>query len=99
VPVIQEYYSQTSSESKGQEIEAVPFEEWVDKLEASGNDTNVDVNKNPALKLLEFFQGMRLGGASARLDMKGTSERSATMRALKPVNGEWMRLWLEQWRF
>jgi len=99
VPVIQEYYSPTNSESKGQEIQAVSFEEWVDKLEASGNEPNVDVSKNPALKLLEFFQGMRLGGASARLDMKGTSERSASMRALKPVNGEWMKMWLDQWKF
>lgn len=60
---------------------------------------NVDIEQNPALKLLDFFQGLKNGGASARMDTKETEKACVTMRGLRSVDGEWMRLWLDQWRF
>jgi hypothetical protein len=106
VPVVQEHFStsgntktQTNGEMKKRALKAVSFDEWVELLEESGRDFNVDVTKNPGLKLLEFYQGMCKAGAGARLDTKETMKGSESMKNLKAVDGEWMRLWLKQWAF
>jgi len=64
VPVVQEYYSRSDSKSEG--LKVVSFEEWFRKLEESGKDPNVDVSKNPGLKLLEFFRRIAQVGADKR---------------------------------
>jgi hypothetical protein len=56
-------------------------------------------DEDPGLKLLEFYQGMCKAGAGARLDTKETMKGSESMKNLKAVDGEWMRLWLRQWAF
>ena len=92
VPSVKEYF-------KDLELKTVSFDEWVDNLEESGKEKNVQAGKNPALKLMDLYQGMRKGGEMVRLDTKETLKRSEVMRGLKPVDGAWMRLWLEQWGF
>ena len=103
VPVIQQYFSRLSSPDGGVtegKLKVVSFKDWVNALEESGRQKEVDVTKNPALKLLPFYAELSGGsGYAARLDTTETRSRSETMRSLKAVNEEWMRLWLEQWKF
>jgi hypothetical protein len=77
----------------------VSLDKWVEELEASGKRQDADPTKNPGLKLLGMFQGLRRDKEGMVLDTKHTCERSEVMRSLQPVNKEWMRLWLQQWDF
>ena len=94
-PVVQEFY-------KDQRLEEVSMKDWVKALEKSANDPNVDVKRNPGIKLLDFYQGLAAGDDSKKefkLDTKLTEKASKTLRALEPVGPDWMRIWLTQWQF
>lgn len=103
VPVIQQYFSRpqsTDGEVTGKKLKAVSFEDWVKELEGSGERKELNTTKNPGLKLLGFYEGLgRRSGYTAKLNTTETRSRSETMRNLRAVNEEWMRLWLEQWKF
>jgi hypothetical protein len=91
-PVILDYFGK-------ERLRSVSLHEWVKILEASGKRKDADAARNPGLKLLEMFRGLTTEEESLILDTKHTQERSTAMQNLKPVNPEWMRLWLEQWAF
>lgn len=71
---------------------------WLEALQATAARTE-DVRKNPGIKLLDFFVGMNQGPLGADLETEKTVGRSETMRGLKAVGPEWMKIWLEQWNF
>ena len=81
----------------------VSLREWVDALRRSGKKENVDVEKNPAVKLLPFFEGMvegaEAGERGVTLSTERTVKRSERLKGLEPVEEEWMRLWMRQWGF
>ena len=71
---------------------------------ASSDADDIDmIARNPAVKLLDFFNGLWMTDT----DTKGLStqpmavERAFTaspaMRELEPVKLEWMRKWVEEW--
>lgn len=105
VPVIQEHFScvERASQNPNGRVEekglkAVSIDEWVNRLKESGRRRDLDMTKNPALKLLEFYQSLNVGsGPRAKLDVAEACQGSPTLRNLKAVDGEWMRLWLRQW--
>ena len=96
VPVVQEFY-------KDRKLEVVSMKTWVQAVEESANVRDPDVRSNPAIKLLDFYQGMAAAEEakkpSTKLDTKLTEEASETLRNLEPVGSEWMRTWLRQWNF
>jgi hypothetical protein len=57
------------------------------------------MEKNPAVKLLEFNQGMINDGNLVRLDTKEIKAVSGSVRSLGSVGQSWMKLRLEQWSF
>ncbi|MCJ1401925.1 hypothetical protein MMC11_005142 [Xylographa trunciseda] len=82
----------------GEDIEPVSFGAWFDALEATAAKPQ-DVAKNPAIKLLEWFEQMKAGGEEAELETAETATRSETLRGLTAVGPEWMEIWLKQWDF
>lgn len=90
----------TGLETKGKPIKIVSFRQWVDALEQSASKTE-DVAKNPAIKLLAFFQGLEqhAGRATAQLETRKTVAQSKTLKGLGPVSPEWMTTWMRQWNF
>jgi hypothetical protein len=92
VPAIQQHFSK-------EKLQVVSLGEWVDKLEASGKAPGADASQNPALKLMDMFQGLKQAHESVNMDTTKTRERSKVMQSLPAVNEDWMRLWLEQWSF
>ena len=101
VPVVQEYFL-NSKETEGcmaaKKLKSVSFKAWVQELEKSGSEKGLDVAKNPAIKLLEFYQGMsREEKNGVILDTNETCKGSESMKNLKAVDRNWLRLWLEQW--
>ena len=85
-------------EKLGGNIKPVSFDEWFNALQATAARTE-DVAKNPGIKLLEWFEGMKKGGEEADLETVETAERSETLRGLTAVGPEWMEIWLKQWNF
>ncbi|EHA49107.1 L-aminoadipate-semialdehyde dehydrogenase [Pyricularia oryzae 70-15] len=77
--------------------EIVPIEKWVELLEKSASDTK-NIEKNPGVKLLDFYQGL-LHSRNIKFDMRRTCELSPTMASLEAVTPELMKNWCRQWEF
>lgn len=92
IAVVQSYFAKDP-------LEAITFDEWVERLEASGKVEGADAVQNPGLKLLGMFQSLKDSKESVVLDTKVTREKSKVMQSLQPVNRKWMQLWLDQWDF
>jgi thioester reductase-like protein len=92
--VVKEFY--------GDRMKLVSVREWVEKLEASAKEENVDFDKNPGVKLLDTYRGLFAAGEQAqsvKYSMERTKEHSPTMRELGPITPELMRNWCRQWGF
>jgi thioester reductase-like protein len=79
-------------------IPSVPFAKWLELLGSSHQD---DLAKNPAPKLLGFFNSLAesggKGGARPGLDLSRSRQASPTLDSIGPVNNGWLELWLRQW--
>lgn len=77
----------------------VPLSGWVDALR--GSAVPQDDSKNPAARLLPFFEGLLRGGESGdapvTLATDKTAEKNAQLIMLDPIGSEWMTLWMKQW--
>lgn len=81
-------------------IAVVSYAKWVALLRASGDamDTAQMSKRNPAIKLLDFFEGMAGDGErQAKLDQVKTLERSRKLREIEPLRMEWLAGWVEDW--
>lgn len=94
VKILKDFYS-------GRIEKIIPLEEWVEILEKSA--VNANAEKNPAIKLIDTYQGMvnanRAGIGHVYFDMTRTVARSPTMKNLGPVNSELIENWCQQWKF
>jgi hypothetical protein len=72
----------------------VPLREWLEQVAA---DDTASLDQNPALRLLDFFEA--LGGIHDRgreLDTALSTQASATLKNLQPVNTALVDTWLQQ---
>ncbi|SPO06339.1 related to nonribosomal peptide synthetase MxcG (component of the myxochelin iron transport regulon) [Cephalotrichum gorgonifer] len=90
-PAVKDFYG-------GRLKSLVPFAQWVQELDQSQTASD-DVNKNPAVKLLDTYRGMSAGSGHVDMDMKRTKKYSRTMRELGPISPELMKHWCGQWGF
>lgn len=89
----------------GSLVQPVPFEEWVERLKASAeeaendkNDKNIDVERNPAIFLEDFYSHAIAAKKSQRiLPAKAATEASKTLRELGPLSRGWLENWMVQW--
>ena len=81
----------------GPEVTPVPFAEWVKRLRTTAASA-LDFSVNPALKLLDYFEGL-LDSESAppRLETVKTERECSLLTEVGPVTGDWMRKWIRQW--
>lgn len=82
----------------------VSWNDWVDSLRESQKSASLaDLAQNPGLKLLDFFERLKIDAGEASrglvLDVELSTAKSKTLAALGPVNEEWMELWLKQWGY
>lgn len=94
----------------GKQIETVPLVDWIERvrrdLEGTGtggssdNELQVLLERDPAAKLLGFFEGLA-DSASAEpdnvLETGKTAQRSERLRAVPGVKAEWVRKWVGKW--
>ncbi|RYP43738.1 hypothetical protein DL768_009730 [Monosporascus sp. mg162] len=88
----------------GASTRIVSWDDWVDALRRSQHNASLaDLKQNPGLKLLDFFESLRVDGDEASrglvLDVELSTDKSRTFATLEPVNEEWMGLWLKQWGY
>ena len=82
---------------KGSGVKPVSFEEWIQKLEQS-IDKELDVEQNPAIKLLEFYQGVAKAEQGPRvLSSEKAEQASETLRSMGAVDKGWASIWMQQW--
>ncbi len=102
VSVVQEYYA-----GQGTRLVGVEMDEWLGDLKALDATKDAEKAENyPALKLLDFFEGVKADGAQADGGQGGFGfaiergvERSPAMAGLQPVGESLMRKWLGEWGF
>ena len=88
----------------GSSTRVVTWDEWVDALrESQVNASLADLKHNPGLKLLEFFESLRVDEKQPTrelvLDVELSAAKSKTLASLEPVNADWFDLWLRQWGY
>ncbi|OBS29631.1 hypothetical protein FPOA_03570 [Fusarium poae] len=86
----------------GDGMKIVSLEEWVDKLEASAKDKNLDLDRNPGVKLIDTYRGLleaKKAGKVLRFSMERTKSHSPTIREAGPVTPDLMINWCRQWGF
>ncbi|KAM0297090.1 hypothetical protein HYE67_011378 [Fusarium culmorum] len=86
----------------GDGMKIVSLEEWVERLEASAKDKNVDVERNPGIKLVDTYRGLLEGAKSGqvmRFSMERTKGHSPTIREAGPITPELMVNWCRQWGY
>ncbi|RYP62963.1 hypothetical protein DL769_007102 [Monosporascus sp. CRB-8-3] len=86
----------------GASTRIVSWDDWVDALRHSQQSASLaDLKQNPGLKLLDFFESLRVDGDDTSrclaLDVGLSTDKSRTLTTLEPVNEEWIGLWLKQW--
>ncbi|KAI5918368.1 hypothetical protein F4810DRAFT_704251 [Camillea tinctor] len=81
------------------QIEMVSLEAWISSLRESVSAIE-DIERNPAIKLLDFFEGL-VGKTTepALLDVEKAVGISQSLANLGPVGDEWMATWMGQWGF
>ncbi|OTB03015.1 hypothetical protein M426DRAFT_74313 [Hypoxylon sp. CI-4A] len=83
-------------------VKPVTFDEWVDILsehskEAAGTGV-VDVDRNPAIRLVDFYADVAKSNKAARTFVTERSKKaSKTLREMPPVNRQWVDNWMTQW--
>lgn len=96
---VQEFYAEQNNE-----LVSVEFDEWLSDLRSiDAAQTPEQVAKFPAVKILDFYEGLRLeadfeGPQLAFATEKG-SARSSAMAGLRSLEGGLMRKWLVEWDF
>ena len=91
----------TILEAYGPNLKTVSLAAWVKTLRTSakGAATEEAIRVNPAIKLLNFYEGLLdQGRVMPRLDTRQTEKVSPSLGALGPVRSEWMAKWIEQWK-
>ena len=98
-PKILSFYP-TASDNKKKQMNAVPFEEWIEFLGQSA-DGHLDPDRNPAVKLLDFYRGAakvgKKGQRARMLESRKAEGASRTLRSVGAVNEGWVRNWMQQW--
>jgi hypothetical protein len=83
-------------------VRPVAFGEWVRALSRSansiGNGAKLDVERNPAVRLVDLYDGVARAGRDPRTFMSTRAqEASRTLREMDPINQDWIGNWMVQW--
>ncbi|PYI31348.1 NRPS-like enzyme [Aspergillus indologenus CBS 114.80] len=101
-----------AARSDGNELELIPLREWVQRVrldvETAGRgedrqkleetELQLLLARNPAAKLLEFFEGL-IGQTESdnTLETVRTAEVSRRLQEVEGVQPEWVRKWIGEW--
>ncbi|KAG5657624.1 hypothetical protein KAF25_007657 [Fusarium avenaceum] len=93
-PAVKDFY--------GDGMSIVSLDEWIKRLEASEKESDLPMEKNPAVKLLDTYRGMLMAkeqGLTMRFSMERTKNQSPTIREAGPITPALMVNWCRQWAY
>jgi thioester reductase-like protein len=99
IPTVVDVLSKSSSNV----IEKVSISEWTQRVRrdieigSEKSDLQALMERNPAAKLIEFFEGLASAGDDNLLDTQRTAEESRRLMEIPDVKAEWIRKWLGEW--
>ncbi len=80
-------------------MKTVPFDEWIGELSRTADEL-IDPERNPAVKLLDFYRGASRAGQGARvLASQKAEQASKTLTCVGAVDEEWVGIWMQHWGF
>jgi thioester reductase-like protein len=97
------------SQVTGEPLYLIGLSKWVQRvrqdIETAGgtrrvvgeSDLQVLLEKNPAAKLLEFFEGLLSVQSDNVLDTQETASVSEKLRSIEGIKEEWIRKWIREW--
>ena len=84
---------------KDMDMRQVSFDQWIEALSQSTSDF-IDPERNPAIKLLEFYRSAaRVGKGSRMLSSHKAEKASETLQGVGAVCEDWVGNWMQQWGF
>jgi thioester reductase-like protein len=93
----------------GKPLDYINLSEWVQLVRqdietagrtqrvVGGSNLQVLLEKNPAAKLLEFFEELLSMQSDNVLDTRGTASVSEKLRSVEGIKEEWIRKWIREW--
>jgi hypothetical protein len=94
-PAVLETLRETTAAHK--EVELVCFEDWLAALRSCPATTE-EMEAKPAIKLLDFYEGLALeGGGLPRLATEATERISAVLRAVGAIDARLLQAWIHMW--
>lgn len=75
----------------------VAFATWLKHLEESSREFLQDVDKNPAIKLTDFYERISEGNSQVKLETSKAESASETLRSTGAVSASWVGRWMRQW--
>lgn len=83
----------------GKGMRVVSFENWLAELRKLDPNDKPTLEKYPALKILEFFESLKLQKSQQGVvfETDNTVKASEHMRRLTPIKEEMIEIWLKQW--
>jgi thioester reductase-like protein/acyl-coenzyme A synthetase/AMP-(fatty) acid ligase len=88
---------ETLRETARKDVELVRFEDWLAALRRCPA-TAEEMEAKPALKLLDFYEGLAIeGGGAPRLATEETERISAALRGVGAIDGPLLQAWIQMW--
>ena len=100
----------------GMQLETVDLKSWIDAVKVHGKETlgedakledgqlEAYLSRNPALKLVDFYEGILAAGGEGNKEGEGRDwefakslKASKELRDLEAVRDEWVRKWVGEW--
>ncbi|KAF7946079.1 uncharacterized protein EAE97_005117 [Botrytis byssoidea] len=94
---------ETATFGKRNKMTTVPFAKWIERVRKDAEDLHSKTNfeemleKNPAIKLLSFYEGLAKGRGTSILENKRTVQASDKLRGLQGIEGAWVEKWVQGW--
>jgi thioester reductase-like protein len=93
--------AKTLSAYKVSPVVIIPFEDWLKLIQADAESSTVDLDEgiksNPAIKLLDFYEGLLRGGDISEMATDRAQRASSKLRDCGAVRPEWVEKWCRGW--
>lgn len=93
----------TATSGQQNTMTSVPFAKWIERVRKDAEDLHSKINfeemleKNPAIKLLSFYEGLAKGRGTSILESKRTVQASDKLRGLQGIEKAWVEKWVRGW--
>ncbi|KAK5054558.1 hypothetical protein LTR84_001449 [Exophiala bonariae] len=91
------------AKTPGKKIKEVSLSTWIERVRADAGALNTTakleamLHVNPAVKLLDFYQGLLVGDEVSAMNGNRALQESQHLKGLDGIRADWMRKWVDGW--